>query len=109
MKSSSRRDFLKTSAVAGGVLAVNHLANAYPDGNDNLVRVGLVGCGGRGSGAIEQNLLRAAPINIRCPDGQRAIARLGRRKIRQLLRHCWQGGQHQKGGKTGFHRGLVPS
>ncbi len=56
MKSSSRRDFLKTSAVAGGVLAVNHLANAYPDGNDSLVRVGLVGCGGRGSGAVEQNL-----------------------------------------------------
>lgn len=55
MKRSSRRDFLKTSAVAGSALAATQFANAFPGGND-LIRVGLVGCGGRGSGAIEQNL-----------------------------------------------------
>ncbi len=51
----TRRDFLKTSAVAGGALAANLalLSNVHADGDD-VIRVGLVGCGGRGSGAIEQ-------------------------------------------------------
>jgi len=49
---SNRRDFLKTSAVAGGVLAANMsvLSNAHAQGTDE-VRVGLIGCGGRGTGA----------------------------------------------------------
>lgn len=49
---SSRRDFLKASAVAGGALAANYtlLGNVHAQGNES-VRVGLVGCGGRGSGA----------------------------------------------------------
>src|SRR4051794_14600140 len=56
MKNSSRRDFLKTSAIAGGALAVNNIAaNAFQGGND-LIKVGLVGCGGRGTGAVTQNL-----------------------------------------------------
>jgi myo-inositol 2-dehydrogenase/D-chiro-inositol 1-dehydrogenase len=56
MKRSSRREFLKASAVAGGALAANHIAaNAFQGGND-AIKVGLVGCGGRGSGAIVQNL-----------------------------------------------------
>ena len=54
----SRRDFLKSSsAVAGGVLA-GQLAiahGAYAAGSDTL-KVGLVGCGGRGTGAAAQAL-----------------------------------------------------
>src|SRR5687768_3786328 len=51
-KKDSRRDFLKTSAVAGGVLAANMtiLSNAYAQETED-VRVGLIGCGGRGTGA----------------------------------------------------------
>lgn len=61
MQRSSRRSFLKTSAVAGGALAAQNLvgANAFAGGND-IIKVGLIGCGGRGSGAVEQNL-RADP------------------------------------------------
>jgi myo-inositol 2-dehydrogenase/D-chiro-inositol 1-dehydrogenase len=56
MKRSTRRTFLKASAVAGGTLALNNIAaNAFQNGNDTI-KVGLVGCGGRGTGAIEQNL-----------------------------------------------------
>ncbi|MFN7804552.1 MAG: twin-arginine translocation signal domain-containing protein, partial [Planctomycetaceae bacterium] len=55
---ASRRDFLKaSSAAAGGVLA-GSLAiapRAYAAGND-VLRVGLVGCGGRGTGAAAQEL-----------------------------------------------------
>lgn len=50
---TNRRDFLKKSAVAGGAaLAANlaNLANVHAGGG-SVIRVGLVGCGGRGTGA----------------------------------------------------------
>ena len=61
---TTRRDFLKTSSavVSGsllGSLALN--AGAYAAGRD-VLRIGLVGCGGRGTGAAEQAL--AADPNI---------------------------------------------
>ena len=55
-KETSRRDFLKTSAVAGSALAATVLTNAHAQQNNDTIRVGLVGCGGRGSGAVEQCL-----------------------------------------------------
>src|SRR6266542_2519465 len=50
---SSRRDFLKTStaALVGGALA----AQVHAAGGD-VIRVGLIGCGGRGTGAAGQAL-----------------------------------------------------
>ncbi len=61
---TTRRDFLKTSAIAGGALAVDLslISNVHAQGNDTI-RVGLVGCGGRGSGAVEQCL--RADNNVR--------------------------------------------
>ncbi len=55
----SRRDFVKTSAALS--LATTGLigAGAYAAGSDTL-RVGLIGCGGRGRGAAG-NILDAAP------------------------------------------------
>jgi myo-inositol 2-dehydrogenase / D-chiro-inositol 1-dehydrogenase len=63
---NSRRDFLKTSAVAGGVLAANWglVANAHAQGTNETIKVGLVGCGGRGSGAVEQNLRADSNIKL---------------------------------------------
>ena len=57
----TRRDFLKASAVAGSALAANlsMLSNVHAAGSDTI-RVGLIGCGGRGSGTID-NVLHAAP------------------------------------------------
>jgi len=54
---ASRRSFLKnTSAVAtAGVLASN-LSRSVHAGEDNKIRVALVGCGGRGSGAAANAL-----------------------------------------------------
>src|SRR4051812_38459285 len=48
----SRREFIKTAAAAGS-LAV--LPNAHAAGSD-ILRVGLIGCGGRGTGAASQAL-----------------------------------------------------
>lgn len=53
---TTRREFLTTSAVAGAALTASVLTNAHAQQNNDTIRVGLIGCGGRGSGAIEQCL-----------------------------------------------------
>ena len=57
---TSRRDFIKTSsmlaagaAVVGGNLSIARAAHSY--GSDTI-KIGLVGCGGRGTGAATQAL-----------------------------------------------------
>jgi myo-inositol 2-dehydrogenase/D-chiro-inositol 1-dehydrogenase len=64
---SSRREFLKTStaAVAGaGVLAqLGSVPGAFAGGDDTL-RIGLVGCGGRGTGAAQNALRTDGPIKL---------------------------------------------
>ena len=56
----SRRDFIKTSAaVVGGTMASSLvIPGAYAAGSDEI-KVGLIGCGGRGTGAVD-NVLSAA-------------------------------------------------
>jgi predicted dehydrogenase len=59
--SPSRRQFLQTSTVVGASLALNHTIarSAHAAGGDTL-KIGLVGCGGRGAGAAA-NALDADP------------------------------------------------
>lgn len=59
---TSRRTFLKTTLAAGAVASAAQLtfpSGARAGGNDTL-KIGLVGCGGRGTGAAE-DALRADP------------------------------------------------
>src|SRR5260370_41665629 len=58
---STRREFLKTTAMAGTALAANVslLSNVHAAGSDTI-KVGVIGCGDRGSGAAE-NVLQSAP------------------------------------------------
>ena len=53
----SRRQFLETSslAVAGSLAALAAPRNVHAAGSDDL-KVGLIGCGGRGTGAASQAL-----------------------------------------------------
>jgi len=64
--SSDRRDFIKagTMAAAGGI-ALNAVlpSGAYAQGSDEI-RVGVVGCGGRGSGAAHNVLNSARNVTI---------------------------------------------
>ncbi|NIA14978.1 MAG: Gfo/Idh/MocA family oxidoreductase, partial [Nitrospiraceae bacterium] len=46
----SRRTFMKTSAAAGAASLLSGSMHAYAQGSDTI-RVGLIGCGGRGTGA----------------------------------------------------------
>ncbi len=57
----SRRDFLKASAVAGAAIAggLSLVRSAHAAGSD-VLKVALIGCGGRGSGAI-RDCLNADP------------------------------------------------
>ena len=54
----SRRNFLKTSAVAasGALTAKLSIARSAHVAGSDLLRIGLIGCGGRGTGAAHQAL-----------------------------------------------------
>ncbi len=59
---SNRRDFLKATAAAGGVAVANNFASAFAGGGDTI-KVGLIGCGGRGMGAVKEILIAEETIN----------------------------------------------
>ena len=63
---SGRREFVKNSALAaGGLLLVPGVlsAQAHIDGDD-VIKVALVGCGGRGTGAALQALLTKENVRL---------------------------------------------
>jgi len=54
---TSRRDFLKTATATGAAAMAANLTllqNVHAQGNNDMLRVGLIGCGGRGTGAAGQ-------------------------------------------------------
>jgi len=55
---SSRREFLKTSALVGGALAAPAIlpGKLFANERTDTLKVGLIGCGGRGTGAAGQAL-----------------------------------------------------
>src|SRR3954453_12689632 len=67
VEGSSRRSFLKaTSAIVGGtVLAANAqiARSAHISGSDEI-KVALIGCGGRGTGAASQALATKGKVTL---------------------------------------------
>jgi len=64
---STRRDFLKSSAAAAATLAATNafIARSAHAASDETVKVALIGCGGRGSGALTQALsTKQGPIKL---------------------------------------------
>ncbi|UCG59545.1 MAG: Gfo/Idh/MocA family oxidoreductase [Phycisphaerales bacterium] len=63
--STSRRDFLKqtSGALAGAALAGAITTRAYA-GGQNMIKVALVGCGGRGTGAAANALSTEGPTRL---------------------------------------------
>jgi len=57
-ESTSRRTFLKTSAASAATATI--FSGAYAAAGNETLRIGLVGCGGRGTGAARE-ALRADP------------------------------------------------
>ena len=64
-RSSSRREFLATSgaAAAGAALASALTARSHA-GEDNTIKVALIGCGGRGTGAAHNALSTKGPTRL---------------------------------------------
>lgn len=78
--STSRRDFIKKSsmlvaggAVVGGNLSIARAAHAF--GSDTI-KIGLVGCGGRGTGAAVQALNTMTKTDIN-PNGEVKLVAMG--------------------------------
>ena len=63
---SSRREFVKnTSLLAGGLIAAPLLSRAnYFSGADEVIKIALIGCGGRGTGAAKQALLSNPKVQL---------------------------------------------
>ena len=63
----SRRDFIKTSAVVAagtsllGNLSIARAAHAF---GDDTIKIGLIGCGGRGTGAAKQALSTEGKVKL---------------------------------------------
>ncbi|MCL2119812.1 MAG: twin-arginine translocation signal domain-containing protein, partial [Planctomycetaceae bacterium] len=64
--SSNRREFMKkaTLAATAGTLAVSGLSRRVHAAEDNTIKVALVGCGGRGNGAVLQALSTEGPTKL---------------------------------------------
>ena len=62
----SRRDFVKQSSLlAGGIIAAPLMSGAnYFSGSDDVIKIAVVGCGGRGTGAAIQALLSKQNVKI---------------------------------------------
>jgi len=60
----SRRTFLKTAAAAGAVLTAEALLPQVHAAGSDTIKVGLVGCGGRGTGACGNVLHSAKNVQI---------------------------------------------
>jgi len=66
MPAQTRRHFVKQSSLlAGGLLAAPLLGGAnFFSGADDTIRVALIGCGGRGTGAVLQALLTKYNVKL---------------------------------------------
>jgi predicted dehydrogenase len=66
---ATRRDFLKTSAgIAAGAAVAGTLVRpmpVYAQASDEI-KIGLIGCGGRGTGAAGQALSTKGPVKLTC-------------------------------------------
>jgi predicted dehydrogenase len=63
---NSRREFVKQSSlIAGGLLAAPFMSNAnFFSGADDVIKIALIGCGGRGTGAAMQALLSKQNVKL---------------------------------------------
>jgi predicted dehydrogenase len=67
MTQASRRSFLRTSAIAGlgaGLSAPLSATGRVRNGREDELRIGLIGCGGRGTGAAAQALSTNGPVRL---------------------------------------------
>ena len=63
--SPTRRDFLKTATTAALATAASHsFTAAAPRTGSDAIRIGLVGCGGRGAGAVDDAISSSQGVTL---------------------------------------------
>jgi predicted dehydrogenase len=65
--STTRRDFLKTATTAALATAISPGTNAFAGqrvAGSDAIRIGLIGCGGRGTGAVEDALTSSQGVKL---------------------------------------------
>ena len=62
--SASRREFLSTVAAGTAALNLATLTGTAHAAGSDVIKVGLVGCGGRGSGAAEQSINSSSNVKL---------------------------------------------
>ena len=60
----SRRDFLKGSTLLGAALATGTAGSGVHAAGNSTIKVGLIGCGGRGTGAAEQAMNAGKDVKL---------------------------------------------
>ncbi|MCK0148335.1 Gfo/Idh/MocA family oxidoreductase, partial [Arenibacter sp. F26102] len=66
IKGNGRRNFVKSgaTALAGGALLSSFPMHAFHLSNKKEIRIGLVGCGGRGKGAAHEALKTSGTVKL---------------------------------------------
>ena len=64
-RSVSRRDFMRTAAVAGAAFGGFTILGSTAKGQGKVLKVGLIGCGGRGRDVLRQHVNAAKILNDR--------------------------------------------
>ncbi|MGI6455558.1 MAG: Gfo/Idh/MocA family protein [bacterium] len=78
--SLSRREFGKTSALGMSALAGFNILHAAHAGNQDELKIGLIGCGGRGTGAVQDAIQASSNVKLV------AVHDLTERKVRGALK-----------------------
>ncbi|HPO16502.1 MAG TPA: Gfo/Idh/MocA family oxidoreductase [Candidatus Hydrogenedentes bacterium] len=77
--SSTRREFLRTTAAAATISIIPRLASAQVQGANERIRFGVIGCGGMGTGHLGSLVNRGSTDNIQvvavCDVYQRRLTR----------------------------------
>src|ERR1041385_5030097 len=60
----SRREFVKTSALAVGSISLTSIVPASAFGANDRIRIGVIGCGGQGTGHVHSLVKRSTDDNI---------------------------------------------
>ncbi|WP_231561085.1 twin-arginine translocation signal domain-containing protein [Sphingobacterium sp. T2] len=65
MESCNRREFIKASSVLTGTaaLSTSNISSVFAGGSD-VIRIALVGCGGRGTGAASDALQSGQNVKL---------------------------------------------
>jgi predicted dehydrogenase len=61
---TTRRSFVRTGAVAAAGMILPRALGAFPAGHSEVIRVGLIGCGGRGTGAARDCLKASDGVEL---------------------------------------------